>query len=285
MDRSLLLQWLELPGGTWPPDPYTLLGLSEVNVDARQAEARTLVLMNRLRSHQLKHPELVTEGMNRLAEALLHVIAHQSRSVEKKPEPVAEVVETVDKPIELGPVIVRPIEALPAFRFPPFKTENRRRAYHDITRLRRLRICLKQLATTIGELSNKLNTPGDIFHYLDGMDQLEKALSSYKPANWSMGKLMPILTFLARQPHHLSIMRSLEIEQRQRFSAQWLQATQTLDQYYSDCRKQLNASRAKSANRRQPSGIIYRLFNWETILCLLWLLILILVVSQSFAER
>ena len=53
MDRSLLLQWLNMPPGPWPPEPYTLLGLSEGAADARQAEARTLTLMNQLRSHQL----------------------------------------------------------------------------------------------------------------------------------------------------------------------------------------------------------------------------------------
>ena len=130
--------------------------------------------------------------MNRLAEALLHVTSHQARSVEPKREPVAIVPEkpTVAKPRPIEPDrVVRPLKPLPAFRFPPLKTANRRRGYRDLARLRRVRESLKLLASTIGNPSNKLHSPGDIYHYLEGMEQLEKAFTRYRPANWSLGKL------------------------------------------------------------------------------------------------
>jgi hypothetical protein len=66
-----LRSWLELPGGPWPPDHYTLLGLGLGAGSFPDIEARVLDRMERLRPHQLRHPDLVTEGMNRLAQALV----------------------------------------------------------------------------------------------------------------------------------------------------------------------------------------------------------------------
>lgn len=75
MNLPLLQQWLGLPAGVWPPDDRTMLGLPPGPVDAALAEQNALVRMETLRPHQLLHPELVTEGMNRLAQALIAVSA------------------------------------------------------------------------------------------------------------------------------------------------------------------------------------------------------------------
>ncbi len=75
MDTNLLRSWLGLPPGPWPPDDRAALGLGPGPVDPAEAERRALERMGRLRPHQLVHPELVTEGMNRLAQALLAVTA------------------------------------------------------------------------------------------------------------------------------------------------------------------------------------------------------------------
>jgi hypothetical protein len=71
VDHSLLRSWLGLPPGPWPPDHYALLGLPPGRCDPAAAEPLVLARMDRLRPHQLLHPELVTEGMNRLAQALI----------------------------------------------------------------------------------------------------------------------------------------------------------------------------------------------------------------------
>jgi hypothetical protein len=63
--------WLGLPSGPWPPDHYALLGLSPGECDPAAVESLVLAGMDRLRPHQLLHPELVTVGMNRLAQALV----------------------------------------------------------------------------------------------------------------------------------------------------------------------------------------------------------------------
>ncbi|MFO0804251.1 MAG: hypothetical protein U0791_14155 [Gemmataceae bacterium] len=67
----MLRSWLGLPPGPWPPDHYTLLGRAPGQGDAAEFEPLVLGQMERLRIHQLLQPELVTEGMNRLAQALI----------------------------------------------------------------------------------------------------------------------------------------------------------------------------------------------------------------------
>lgn len=71
MNTALLLPWLKLPPGPWPPEERALLGLPAGPIDSAQAEMNALARMEMLRPHQLKHPEVVTEGMNRLAQALI----------------------------------------------------------------------------------------------------------------------------------------------------------------------------------------------------------------------
>ena len=71
MDFNLLRSWLGLPPGPWPPDHYTLLGFPPGSCDPAAVEPRVMRKMDLLRQNQLLHPELVTEGMNRLAQALI----------------------------------------------------------------------------------------------------------------------------------------------------------------------------------------------------------------------
>ncbi|MCS6865762.1 MAG: hypothetical protein RMJ56_14790 [Gemmataceae bacterium] len=75
-----LCAWLELPPGSWPPDHYTLLGLPPGCGEFAAIEERVMERMERLRPHQLMHPELVTEGMNRLAQALVCLTDREARA-------------------------------------------------------------------------------------------------------------------------------------------------------------------------------------------------------------
>ena len=75
MDTDLLRSWLDLPPGDWPPADGELLGVGAAT--PALAERRAMQLMSRLRPHQLLHPDLVTEGMNRLAQAMLSVANHR----------------------------------------------------------------------------------------------------------------------------------------------------------------------------------------------------------------
>lgn len=106
MDVTLLRSWLGLPPGDWPPEPLSLLG-------TENPQERALALMERLRPHQLRHPELVTEGMNRLAQAL--IVAEKLEA----PKPVEMIVElepdTIPPPaFEFNLSLPQPAPAIPA---------------------------------------------------------------------------------------------------------------------------------------------------------------------------
>ena len=98
--------WLGLPPGPWPPDHYALLALAPGGGDLDEIEARVLDRMELLRPYQLRHPEVVTEGMNRLAQALVCLTdpvarAAYDRGLGIAPAPF-EVVED-DEPAEAAP--------------------------------------------------------------------------------------------------------------------------------------------------------------------------------------
>jgi hypothetical protein len=111
MDTNLLRSWLDLPPGPWPPDDRALLGLPAGPVDAADAERRALALMGRLRPHQLVHPELVTEGMNRLAQALLAVTA--TAAAPPPPVPTATAPRPIAPEINPGPPLATVVSLEP----------------------------------------------------------------------------------------------------------------------------------------------------------------------------
>ncbi|HKI35254.1 MAG TPA: hypothetical protein VKA46_25580 [Gemmataceae bacterium] len=69
MSHELICTWLGLPPGDWPPDHYRLLGLEPGESDCARIEQRVHQRLEAVRRYQLLHPELVTEAMNRLAQA------------------------------------------------------------------------------------------------------------------------------------------------------------------------------------------------------------------------
>jgi hypothetical protein len=71
MNQDILCTWLGLPKCTWPPDAWTLLGLTRDEHDLSTIEERVQDRMTKLRHYQLSFPEEATEGMNRLAEAFV----------------------------------------------------------------------------------------------------------------------------------------------------------------------------------------------------------------------
>lgn len=71
MANELVCKWLGLDAACWPPDHYTLLGLTPAEADPRRVEEHVHERLMRLRAYQLNHPEQVTEAMNRLARACI----------------------------------------------------------------------------------------------------------------------------------------------------------------------------------------------------------------------
>lgn len=71
MNHELICTWLDLPDGVWPPDHYSLLGLESGEADIGRIEEQVHARLERVRRYQLTHPDLVTEAMNRLAQAFV----------------------------------------------------------------------------------------------------------------------------------------------------------------------------------------------------------------------
>jgi hypothetical protein len=117
VDHDRLYSWLGLPPGPWPPDHYARLGLPRGTAEVAEVEARVLERMERLRPHQLLHPELVTEGMNRLAQALVCLTDPVARAAHDRelgiPPPPFEVVAE-PKPEPAAPPGEAPADEGPA---------------------------------------------------------------------------------------------------------------------------------------------------------------------------
>lgn len=72
MSRELICAWLKLEASCqWPPDHYTLLGLTPGEVDAASIGGKVQERHELLLRYQLNYPEQVTEAMNRLCQAYL----------------------------------------------------------------------------------------------------------------------------------------------------------------------------------------------------------------------
>jgi hypothetical protein len=79
MSHELICTWLGLAPGDWPPDHYRLLGLEPGEADAERIEQRVHERLDAVRRYQLLHPELVTEAMNRLAQAYVCLTDPEAR--------------------------------------------------------------------------------------------------------------------------------------------------------------------------------------------------------------
>jgi hypothetical protein len=78
MNQELICKWLKLPG--WPCDDYTLLGLAAGAGTTEEIESRVLERMELLRRYQLTHADIVTEAMNRLAQAMIRLTDPATRA-------------------------------------------------------------------------------------------------------------------------------------------------------------------------------------------------------------
>lgn len=79
MSHELICSWLGLPGGQWPPDHYCLLGLEPAKADSEHIEQQVHQRLEMVRRYQLLHPDLVTEAMNRLAQAYICLTDPEAR--------------------------------------------------------------------------------------------------------------------------------------------------------------------------------------------------------------
>lgn len=260
MDTNLLCSWLGLPPGPWPPDDRTLLGLPPGPVDAAEAERRALTQMGRLRPHQLVHPELVTEGMNRLAQALLAATA--TAAAPPHPAPVSPAPRQLEYDANLEPpsqaVILEPEPVVPAepepvalpappragtvkpspgpqpaptsapAALPPEavgpRPEHRRAAYRELAGLRNLLRAWDRLRSTFADPSAGLMTAGEVFEFLEGVQAVRAATVHPGLDPGLVRDTAPAVAAVVRQPLPLAVFRSLVPAQRLALARDWAAA-------------------------------------------------------------
>ncbi|MCE9532855.1 MAG: hypothetical protein K8T89_17290 [Planctomycetes bacterium] len=121
MSRDLLSTWLEVPSNPWPPEHHALLGLSAGQGTSEEIELRVLERMEKLRQHQLLHPELVTEGMNLLAQAMIALADSSNRRDADDAIPISPIIEIPPaRTWKPAPRVVEELPRLPSEPIPDF---------------------------------------------------------------------------------------------------------------------------------------------------------------------
>lgn len=293
MDEDLLRQWLHLPPGPWPPTHYVLLRLEPGNLDMARVEQHVMARMEILRHHQLRHPEAVTTGMNRLAEALNCLTNPAERasydaslnarpSVRLRTAPRSETTpveewsakESVRVPApptcdpQVQPVVMAHVVAEPP---------SRRGLYHRLAVLRRMTRAWDALAPVVANPEETLDQPLTAFTFLDAVltvRSLRKELRSVLPP--ASGGLVQAIVEMSPI---LETVRALLPEQRRRLAVDWRRAWIELEAESVRLRRQLRrSSRSRSRCRSATlAGVVKRFPEF--------FLLALLVAALAFAWR
>lgn len=279
MNLPLLQQWLSLPAGVWPPDDRLLLGLPPGAVDAATAEQNALTRMELLRPHQLLHPELVTEGMNRLAQALIAVSAQTTPRAPAEfdyspdaplplPLPAADVLdaEAVDDEVVEAEVVEvalppvpppRPLQAIEADPIivldddtppPPGTTAtrgDRRKLYRELAFLRRLRKAWERIGPVTGVPSEPARSAETVFLVLVTRRALLQLFDERPDLTDDLERGGRLVAAVFGQPHPTAVLRDLVPTQRAALAADWAAGRVGLFARYARLRRQLRAVRPK----------------------------------------
>lgn len=272
-------QWLSLPAGVWPPDDRVLLGLPPGPVDAAVAEQNALARMETLRPHQLLHPELVTEGMNRLAQALIAVSVQPAPRAPVEfdyspdaplplplPPDVLDAEAVDDEVVEAEVVEVAPLPPLPPPRPlpaleadpvvllddaappPPGTTAtrtDRRKLYRELAFLRRLRKAWERIGPVAGVPSEPVRSAETVFLVLAFRRQLLRLFDERPDLTDTLEPSGRQVTAVFGQPHAAVVLRDLVPAQRAALAADWAGGREELFARYARLRRRLRAVRPK----------------------------------------
>lgn len=251
MDLALLRSWLDLPADApWPPDPHTLLGVPPGPVDPADAESRALDRMDRLRPHQLLHPELVTEGMTRLAQALIAF-------TEATPAPPPPTYELVADPLPPRPAFetVPPsVESLPLaddLPTPPPGPAGRRWVYRRLADVRRAARAWDRVGAVFGDPDDPADTPARVVVLLEAVGTARAALPAVVGIMGGVGESGGVAAAVVRHPLVLDTFRRLLPDQRQVLAADWRRGRDALRREHRWLRRVAAQGRAKRAGWRR----------------------------------
>lgn len=277
MNTDLLTSWLGLPPGTWPPDDRTLLGLGSGPIDSARVEERALTQMDRLRPYQLLHPELVTEGMNQLARAMI-ALTTSNPSARPDPGPLLTLELAPPTDTVLGPTVARsprihsataielpavidaeiveaeavddsglrpgPVPTMPVSRgrasTPKRTADSRRSAYAERARLRRLRRAWLQLQPSFGDPANPVASPAEVCTFLETVAKLRAFAELWEPPPRNR------VSIILGQSAPLAVFRTLIPSQRSALARDWSRYLASIDEQLSETRTWLNSTRPRS---------------------------------------
>ncbi len=301
LDDSLLRSWLDLPPGSWPPDHYTLLGLERGECDPAEVEAIVLSRMDRLRMHQLLHPELVTEGMNRLAQSLICLTDAVTRAAydaqlapknltpqppslrgkreqDKDPPAFEEELEggaSHSTPYELLPEEeVEPLERMPVPELvsPPvveLPPRSRRELFTQLAMLRRLLIAWQKLRPVLADPEESLTRPARVLALLEAIAELQPLHDDFIRVAEGHGGTGDLVMALIRKRFVLPTFRSLVPEERRALSIDWRRTELLLSGEYAKLREVVRAGRPQRRNQRMGKLVLWVAHTPEVLLLVL----------------
>ena len=267
MDVALLQLWLNLPAGPWPPEPALLLGRPGSHAEA---EAAAMARMEILRSHQLMHPELVTEGMNRLAQALLQYgdapiavaivedDATESDAVPvETPAPVVARAIPVVRQAEPPPlVMLEPLEPQAPPQGLVFAPPDRRKAYRELVQLRQLRAEWETIGPLVGNPNEGFLTAESVYLMLVTKRRLQTLMSNHPVGDQILQPDCTIVLNLLNSMNPATTVRDLVPSQRERVARIWNVGRVKIDQCYWALRKSLRRSTPRHPWARHWRGFV-----------------------------
>lgn len=254
MQHDLVCQWLDLPSGDWPPDHYVLLGLRPGEDNVGLIEQNVYERMEIVRRYQLTHPELATEAMNRLAQALVCLTdPHAKKLYDSKlavpgaEAPLEEVLQAAE-PIkddqtkdDVGPggdsdsaanverillssmtdsaaheSLPKTIDELRGSRF-----TSRRELYFRIARTRQLIWLWEQVGKYLNPPTRYLTRPSEATDLIAHMKALRRLLRLFPLMLGRAGQPGYLVLALARQQLIVPTLQTLLPSQREALSRDW----------------------------------------------------------------
>ncbi|CAN5617938.1 hypothetical protein BH11PLA2_BH11PLA2_19190 [soil metagenome] len=271
MDTDQLRKWLGLPPGEWPPPPHVLLGMNADVTDANAVQDRALAQMEKLRPYQLMSPELVTEGMNRLAQALISMEEAKPVSPSKSfaehalpPLSVPAIFEakvaekpllsefTTAKPTELvrrtkrkreRPQLPPAVSATEHLIAEPLPLD-RRKAYRQIVRLREELRSWERLGPFFGVPSRLPTLSGEVFQLLEALNDARKTLAD-PPVHGTL------VRSVVQQGVAITVFRDLQLSQRETLATEWALGIAELKGHQAAYRLALRSSKPKPSPQRR----------------------------------
>ncbi|HEV8060068.1 MAG TPA: hypothetical protein VGP68_09355 [Gemmataceae bacterium] len=270
MDHHLLCSWLGLPAGSWPPNHYVLLGLEPGADDPAAIEASVQERMGIVRRYQLAHPDLATEAMNRLAQAMICLTDETARAAylaESLPQiPSLPPEKTgaaaldggppaVDEPSPPAePVAPMPSEPLQRVAPPPVPSipleldavHTRRDLFFRIARTRQIQHLWDSVGTHLNDPRHRLSRPAEAADLIHHMQALPRLIQSFPSRLGQAGQPGYLVLALARQQLIVPTLQTLLPSQRLALARDWEAGKQYLIDQYGQLRSQSRALRHRS---------------------------------------